>query len=72
MVDLCTEFLYVWVGGGRGVESVSFNHESFGDFSEVRYHVRDVTFEEFGVLRWCLRFCGIQAHLQSTREDYGR
>ena len=43
MVDLCVEFLYIWVRKGRGVEAVFFNNESFGDFSEVRYHVRDVT-----------------------------
>ena len=43
VVDLLVEFLYLWVRRGRGVEGVSFNNESFGDFSEVRYHVRDVT-----------------------------
>ena len=42
MPDLCVEFVYVWVHGGRGAESVSFDDESFGDFSEVGYHVRDV------------------------------
>ena len=31
--------------GSEGEEErrVSFNNESFGGFSEVRYHVRDVT-----------------------------
>ena len=27
----------------RGADGVSFNNESFSGFSEVRYHVRDVT-----------------------------
>ena len=44
MVDLCVEFLYLLVRRGRGAETgVSFNNESFSSFSEVRYHVRDVT-----------------------------
>ena len=43
MVELCVEFLYLWVTRGRGAEDVSFNQESFGGFSDVRYHVRDVT-----------------------------
>ena len=32
----------MWVRVGRGAESVSFDEESFGDFSVVGYHVRDV------------------------------
>ena len=33
----------MWVSGGRGAESVvSFDDVSFGDFSDVRRHVRDV------------------------------
>ena len=43
MVNLCVEFLYLWVSRGRVVDGVSFNNEQFGGFSEVRYHVRDVT-----------------------------
>ena len=43
MTDLCVVFLYMLVRGGRGVKSVSFHNESFGDFSEVGYHVSDVT-----------------------------
>ena len=43
MLDSCVEFLYLWVRRGRGAEGVSFYKESFGGFSEVRYHVRDVT-----------------------------
>ena len=43
VVDLCFQFLYLWVRSGRGAEGVSFNNESLGSFSEVRYHVRDVT-----------------------------
>ena len=43
VVDLCVEFLYMWVRGGRRTENVYFNNELFGDFSDVRYHVRDVT-----------------------------
>ena len=44
--------LNIWVrGGGRGAESVSFNNESFEYFSEVRYHVRDVTLGD-------IVFCG--------------
>ena len=42
MVDLCVEFLYLWVSMGRGAEGVSINNESFGVFSVVRYFVRDV------------------------------
>ena len=41
--DLCVEFLYLWVRKGRGAEGISFNNESLGGFSKVRYHVRDVT-----------------------------
>ena len=33
----------MWVRRGRGAEGVSFNNESFGGFSKLRYHVRDVT-----------------------------
>ena len=36
----------MWVSEGRGAESVSFNKESFGDFSEVGHHVRDVTLKD--------------------------
>ena len=31
------------VSGGRGTESVSFDDESFIDFTEVGRHVKDVT-----------------------------
>ena len=51
MLDLCIEFLCMWVRGGRGKESVSFKNESFGNIGEVRNHVRDVTLEE-------VMFCG--------------
>ena len=40
--DLCVKFLYLLVSREKGVDGVSFN-EYFGGFSEVRYHVRDVT-----------------------------
>ena len=30
---------------GRGAEGVSFNNDLFGDFSNVRYRVRNVTLE---------------------------
>ena len=43
MVDLCVEFVYMWVRGEIEAESVSFDNPSFGDFREVGYHVRDVT-----------------------------
>ena len=43
VVDLCVEFLYLWVRRGRRAEGISFNKESFDGFREVRYHVRDVT-----------------------------
>ena len=43
MVDLCVELLYLWIRRGRRTEGFSFNNESFGSFSEVRYHVRDMT-----------------------------
>ena len=39
------------VSGGRGAKSVSFDEESFGDFSEVGYHVRDLTLGD-------VMFCG--------------
>ena len=39
--DLCVEFLYQ----GGGAESVFFDNELSGDFSDFRYHVRDVTWE---------------------------
>ena len=51
MVDLCVQFLYMCVRRGRRAEGVSFNNESFGDFSEVKYHVRDVTLGD-------MVFCG--------------
>ena len=35
--------LYMWVRGGRRAETVTFNNETLGDFSEVGYHVKDVT-----------------------------
>ena len=37
------EFVCMWVSGGIGAESVSFNDESFGDLSEVGRYVSDVT-----------------------------
>ena len=43
MTDLCVEFLCLLVSRGRGANGVSFNNESFDGFSEIRYHVRDVT-----------------------------
>ena len=43
VMDFCVEFLYLWARRGRGAEGSFFNNESFGSFSEVRYHVRDVT-----------------------------
>ena len=33
----------MWVSGGRGAESFSLDDKSFGDFSQVGYHIRDVT-----------------------------
>ena len=53
----------MWVRGGRKAEGPFFDNESFGDFSEVMSHVRDVTmldmmlcggvydFNELGVTR---------------------
>ena len=43
VMDLRVEFLYLWVRRRRGAEGFSFKNESFGDFSEVKYHVRYVT-----------------------------
>ena len=43
---MCVEFLYMWVRRGRGAEGISFNNDSFRSFSEVRYHLRDVTLED--------------------------
>ena len=61
-------FLHMWVRGERGAESVSFDNESFGDFSEVRHHVRDLTLGD-------LVFCGGVynfAELGLTRAEGGR
>ena len=41
----------MWVSEGRGEDSVSFDDESFGDFTEVGYHARDGTFGD-------VVFCG--------------
>ena len=30
VMDLCVEFLYLWVSRGREADSVPFNNESFG------------------------------------------
>ena len=38
------------IRGERGPKDVTFNNELFGDFSEVRYHARDVT---LGVKVFC-------------------
>ena len=43
VVDFCVGLLYLWVRRERGVKDVSFNNMSFGGFSQVRYHIRDVT-----------------------------
>ena len=45
-MDLCVEFLYMWVRRGREAEGVFFNNESFGGYNEVRYHNWDVTLED--------------------------
>ena len=37
------QYLLTRVSEGRGAESVSFDDELFGDFSEVGYHDWDVT-----------------------------
>ena len=39
VVDLCVKFLFMWVRRGREAESVSFNRETFGDFSEDGYDI---------------------------------
>ena len=41
MADLCVEFAYMRVSGGRGAESVSFDDESIGDVDEIGRHVWD-------------------------------
>ena len=56
------EFVYKWVSGGRGSESVSFDDELFGDFREVRCHVRDMIFGGCGVLRRSSGFCETGAY----------
>ena len=58
VMDLCVEFLYVWVRGGKEAESVSFNNKSFGDFSEVRYHVKNMILGDVIFLG----VCGTGAH----------
>ena len=44
-MDLCVEFLYLLISRGRGADGVSSNNESFGGFSKVSYHGRDVYFQ---------------------------
>ena len=61
MADLCIEFLQIWIRWRIGAESVSFDNESFGDFSEVRYHVRVMT------LGYVV-FCGTWAHPCCSRK----
>ena len=53
VADLRVEFMYMWVSGIRRAESVWFNDESFGDSSEVGYHIRDVT---LGDVVFCREF----------------
>ena len=52
VADLCVEFVYVWVRGGRRPDSVSFDNELFGDFNEILYHVRDLSLGD-------VLFCGV-------------
>ena len=62
MVNLLVKFLYLWFRRGREAVCGSFNKESFGGFSEVRYHVRDVTLGDAVLLRRCLGSCGTRAY----------
>ena len=34
VVDMCVEFMYLWVRRGRGADGVSFNKDLFGGVSE--------------------------------------
>ena len=36
----------MWINGGTGAESVSFDDKFFGDFSKVGRYVRNVTLED--------------------------
>ena len=49
----------MWVKRGRGADD-SFKNESFGSFSEVRYHVRDVTLID-------VVLCGVVKDLEEQR-----
>ena len=50
VVDLCVEFLNLWVRRQRGADGLYFNNnEPFGGFSEARYHVTDVTLGHVGL-----------------------
>ena len=54
LMDLCIEFLYMYVGHvrrRRGAEGVSFNNELFGGISEVR----DVTLRDVAEVLRILR-----------------
>ena len=43
MADLSIEFVHMWVRETRGADSIYFDKESIGGFSEVGYYVSDVT-----------------------------
>ena len=53
----------------RGAESVSLINESFGDISEVRYHVKDVILGDVVFCKRCLGFCGTGAHPCCMQEE---
>ena len=56
--------MYVWVSGGSGAESVTFDNEWFGDVGEIRRHVWDVALGlgECSILRRSSEFCGTETH----------
>ena len=50
------------MGRERGAEGVSSNNESFGGFSKVGYHVKDMHLGVCSALRRCSGSCGTRAH----------
>ena len=52
----------MWFNRPREAENISFDDELFGDFREVRCHVRDMIFGGCGFLRRSSRSCETGAY----------
>ena len=57
----------MWVRGRKGAESISFDSKLFGNFSEVRYHSRDMTLVDV-VYAKSSGFCATGAHTCCRRK----